>query len=49
MNLEYIGTIVFDAIICLVGAIAGIRKMKRNDEINRLVDERNQRRPPDFR
>jgi len=45
MDWEYIGPIVFVCIICLIGAVAGIRKMKRDEEINRLVDERNERKP----
>jgi hypothetical protein len=43
MDWEYIGEIVMVSIICLIGAIAGIRKMKKDEEINRLADERIER------
>jgi hypothetical protein len=39
----YVVNIIFVSIVCLIGAVAGIRKIKQNDEINRLVDERNER------
>ena len=42
---EYVAFNILVLAICGIGAVSFVRQMKRNDEINRAVEERNNRHP----